>query len=56
MNPGIGAYPRAERLDAEKMARALFEQTGIRLSVEGPCAGGEVGPRMCAGPTATDPC
>jgi hypothetical protein len=25
------------------MARALLEQTGIRLAVEGPCAGGQVG-------------
>jgi hypothetical protein len=36
-------FPRAERLDAEGAARALFEQAGIRLVVEGPCAGGEVG-------------
>jgi hypothetical protein len=36
-------FPRAERLDAEAVARALFEQTGIRLTVDGPCAGGEVG-------------
>lgn len=36
-------FPRAERLDAEAKARAVFEQTGIQLTVEGPCAGGEVG-------------
>jgi hypothetical protein len=36
-------FPRAERLDAEHVARALFEQTGIRLVVEGPCTGGQVG-------------
>jgi hypothetical protein len=36
-------FVRAERLDAEGMARALFEQTGVRLIVQGPCAGGEVG-------------
>lgn len=42
MNPDI-EFPRAERLDAEAMVGAVFEQTGIRLTVEGPCAGGQVG-------------
>lgn len=42
MNPDIG-FLRAERLDAEAKAGAVFEQTGIRLVVEGPCSGGEVG-------------
>ncbi|WP_034271548.1 phosphotransferase enzyme family protein [Actinospica robiniae] len=42
MNPDI-EFPRAERLDAEAKARAVSEQTGIRLTVEGPCAGGQVG-------------
>jgi hypothetical protein len=36
-------FPRVERLDAAEMALALFEQTRIRLAVEGPCAGGQVG-------------
>lgn len=36
-------FPRAERLDANALARALFERTGIRLAVEGPCDGGQVG-------------
>jgi len=36
-------FPRAERLDAEVLARALFEQTGTHLTVEGSCAGGQVG-------------
>jgi hypothetical protein len=36
-------FPRAERLNAEVLAQALFAQTGIRFTVDGPCAGGEVG-------------
>jgi Phosphotransferase enzyme family len=36
-------FPRVERLDAQETVRALFEQTRIRLAVEGPCAGGQVG-------------
>ena len=43
MNRDPERFPRAERLNAEDMARALFEQARIRLSVEGPCAGGQVG-------------
>jgi 8-oxo-dGTP pyrophosphatase MutT (NUDIX family) len=36
-------FARAGRLDAEAMARAVREQTGIRLTVLGPCDGGQVG-------------
>jgi hypothetical protein len=36
-------FPRVERLDAGQLARVLFEQTGIRLAIEGACAGGQVG-------------
>lgn len=43
MNRDPERFPRAERLNAQDMARALFEQTRIRLSVEGPCSGGQVG-------------
>jgi hypothetical protein len=32
-----------ERLDAERMAADLERETGVRLVVEGPCSGGEVG-------------
>lgn len=34
---------RAERLDADRSAAAVHARTGIRLEVEGPCPGGEVG-------------
>jgi Phosphotransferase enzyme family len=37
------SFPRARRLDPERITRALAEQTGVRLTVEGPCAGGQVG-------------
>ena len=43
MDSGTDGFPRAERLDAEGMARALAVRTGVRLTVEGPCPGGEVG-------------
>ncbi|SOD62238.1 Phosphotransferase enzyme family protein [Streptomyces zhaozhouensis] len=36
-------WARAERLDADRMAEALHERTGVRLTVEGPCPGGQVG-------------
>jgi aminoglycoside phosphotransferase (APT) family kinase protein len=36
-------FPQAEKLDAERMAHALYDQTGIALTVEGPCPGGQVG-------------
>lgn len=37
------AWQRAERLDADGLVEALYAETGVRLLVEGPCAGGEVG-------------
>lgn len=37
------AWQRAQRLDAGQLVQALHAETGIRLVVEGPCAGGEVG-------------
>ncbi|MBR7834758.1 phosphotransferase [Actinospica durhamensis] len=37
------SFPRAPRLDPEAMARAVSVQTGIALTVEGLCDGGEVG-------------
>ncbi|MFF2324622.1 MULTISPECIES: phosphotransferase [unclassified Streptomyces] len=42
-SPSPRNLPRAERLDADRLARALHAGTGVRLMVEGPCEGGEVG-------------
>jgi Phosphotransferase enzyme family len=36
-------WVRAEKLDAERMADALSARTGVRLTVDGPCPGGQVG-------------
>ncbi|MFF1649310.1 phosphotransferase [Streptomyces sp. NPDC058240] len=36
-------WKRVERLDAERMAAAVYAGAGVRLVVEGPCPGGEVG-------------
>lgn len=36
-------WVRAEKLDAERMVRALRDQEGVDLSVEGLCPGGQVG-------------
>ncbi|MCM3884106.1 phosphotransferase [Frankia sp. R82] len=36
-------WPRAERLDAERVAEAIAASTGVRLLMEGPCPGGQVG-------------
>jgi hypothetical protein len=36
-------WGRVERLDAGRVAAQPAEQTGVRLIVEGPCSGGEVG-------------
>ncbi|WP_405682149.1 aminoglycoside phosphotransferase family protein [Streptomyces sp. NBC_01238] len=36
-------WTRAERLDADRLAAALRAEAGVRLIVEGPCSGGEVG-------------
>lgn len=35
--------PRAARLDAQRVADAIRDRTGVRLVVEGPCPGGQVG-------------
>ena len=40
---GQQQWQRAERLDADHLVEALYTKTGVRLIVEGPCAGGEVG-------------
>lgn len=36
-------WARAERLDAARMVDALHAQTGVRLTLEGACSGGQVG-------------
>ena len=36
-------WERTERLDADRVADAVHTQTGVRLIVEGPCPGGQVG-------------
>ncbi|MEV5199245.1 phosphotransferase [Streptomyces sp. NPDC053720] len=37
------SWMRAERLDADRVTDAVHARTGVRLVVEGPCPGGEVG-------------
>lgn len=36
-------WGRVERMDAERVAAQLADEAGVRLIVEGPCSGGEVG-------------
>ncbi|MGW3334559.1 hypothetical protein ACWDF9_28895 [Streptomyces rubiginosohelvolus] len=36
-------WVRAERLDAARMLDALHAETGVRLVLDGPCPGGQVG-------------
>jgi hypothetical protein len=36
-------WGRVERLDAERVAAQLADEAGVRLVVEGPCPGGQVG-------------
>ena len=36
-------WTRTRRLDADRMAEELYTRTGLRLTVEGACPGGEVG-------------
>lgn len=43
MNDSEHGWARAQRLDAERMVRALREWGGVELVVEGPCPGGQVG-------------
>jgi aminoglycoside phosphotransferase (APT) family kinase protein len=38
-----GRWPRAQRLDARRLAAEVREVAGVDLRVEGPCPGGEVG-------------
>jgi Phosphotransferase enzyme family len=44
-DPGGAAspFPRVTRLDAAAAVRQLADVTGVRLEVEGPCPGGQVG-------------
>ena len=44
-DPGGAAspFPRVTRLDAAAAVRRLADVTGVRLEVEGPCPGGQVG-------------
>lgn len=37
------AWPRVAKLDAPRMVERIAAITGVRLTVEGPCPGGEVG-------------
>jgi hypothetical protein len=37
------AWPRSARLDAPRIVDRIADITGVRLTVEGPCPGGEVG-------------
>jgi hypothetical protein len=37
------AWPRSARLDAPRVVDRIAEITGVRLIIEGPCPGGEVG-------------
>src|SRR3954454_15182976 len=37
------AWPRSARLDAPKVIERIAAITGVRLVLEGPCPGGEVG-------------
>ncbi|MFJ5222903.1 phosphotransferase [Streptomyces sp. NPDC088400] len=43
MNTSARGWGRAERLDADRLADGLYAETGVRLVVEGPCPGGQVG-------------
>jgi aminoglycoside phosphotransferase (APT) family kinase protein len=40
---GASQWPRAERLDAERMAGAIEAAAGVALRIDGPCPGGQVG-------------
>ncbi|MFG2224736.1 phosphotransferase [Streptomyces sp. NPDC048644] len=43
-------WARAERLDAAGMVAALRTRTGVRLALDGPCPGGQVGAAYVRGP------
>ncbi len=36
-------WPRAERLNAQRMANAIAAAAGVPLRIEGPCPGGQIG-------------
>src|SRR5580692_10671952 len=36
-------WPRAQRLDAQRMIATIQAETGLRLRFDGPCRGGQVG-------------
>ncbi|WP_327365539.1 aminoglycoside phosphotransferase family protein [Streptomyces sp. NBC_01217] len=42
-SPSSQNWTRAERLDADRLTQALYAEAGVRLVVEGPCPGGQVG-------------
>jgi len=41
--PAPPGFPRVVRLDADVLLRQLVEVAGVRLELEGPCPGGQVG-------------
>ncbi|MET9659822.1 aminoglycoside phosphotransferase family protein [Streptomyces sp. NPDC006510] len=43
MSTSPQSWTRTERLDADRLVAAVHAETGVRLVVEGPCPGGEVG-------------
>ncbi|KIF77077.1 aminoglycoside phosphotransferase [Streptomyces sp. 150FB] len=43
MTSSSPGWARAERLDADRIAETVHARTGVRLVVEGPCPGGQVG-------------
>jgi hypothetical protein len=42
-NPGEASWERSERLDPDRAAARIADVEGVRLKIEGPCRGGEVG-------------
>ena len=47
--PTSEAWPRSARLDAPRVLDRIAEITGVRLLLEGPCPGGEIGARHHSG-------
>lgn len=41
--PSASRWPRVVRLDAQRMVDAIAAESGVRLRVDGPCPGGQVG-------------
>jgi Phosphotransferase enzyme family len=48
--PASSRWPRAERLDAQRMTGVIRAETGVALRIEGPCPGGQVGAAYVAWP------